>query len=458
MKGFTLKELQNVTSGRLVNAESVKSVEIKRVVSDSRKVAYGTLFLCIKGEKVDGHNFAKQAIDNGALAVVAEKEIPGFFGPVLLVNSVAQATLLMAEYRRTLLDIPFIGITGSVGKTSTKEFIASVLATTYKVHKTEGNLNNEWGVPFTIFEIEDDAEIAVIEMGISNFGEMSILSRIVKPDIVVITNIGEAHLEYLGNRDGVLKAKTEIFKYMNKHGLVVLNGDDDKLRTIEQVYEIKPLFYGLNRNNNSYPSHIHKTDANGSEFNLSFTDTEANLSLHVNLPLPGKHMIANAAAAYLIGVKLGVSILDIKAALEKISTLVGRNNIIKTDDYTIIDDCYNASPTSMKSSIDLLKLYKSRQVAILGDMLELGEDSSLLHAKVGEYAAKAGIDVIVCIGLNSKQIYLSAKMSTDKEVYHFPNVEECIETLPKILIKGDTVLVKASNAMHLGDIVSFINK
>lgn len=458
MKDFTLKALQEVTSGKLINAESIKSVEIKKVVSDSRKVVEGTLFLCIKGENVDGHNFAKQAIQNGALAVVAEKEIPGFFGPCLLVNSVATATQMMAEYRRSLLNIPFIGITGSVGKTSTKEFIASVLSSKYKVHKTEGNLNNEWGVPFTIFEIEDDTEIAVIEMGISNFGEMNVLSKMVRPDIVVITNIGQSHLEFLGNRDGVLKAKTEIFNYMNKHGLVILNGDDDKLRTIEQVYEIKPLFYGMGHNNNSYPSYIHKSDMNGSEFNLSFSDTDANLSLHVNLPLPGKHMIANAAAAYLVGVKLGVSVLDIRKSLEQISTLVGRNNVIKTNNFTIIDDCYNASPTSMKASIDLLKLYKGRKVAILGDMFELGDDSGLYHAQIGEYAAKANIDVIICIGINSKQIFLSAKMSTEKEVYHFANVEECIGALPKILFVGDNVLVKASNAMHLNRIVEFISR
>lgn len=458
MKDFTLDALQKVTSGKLVNADSIKSIEIKKVVSDSRKVVQGSLFLCIPGERVDGHVFAKQAIENGAIAVIAEKEIPGFFGPCLLVNSVYQATQMIAEYRRSLLNIPFIGITGSVGKTSTKEFIAAVLATRYKVHKTEGNFNNDWGVPFTILNIEDDTEVAVIEMGINHFGEMSVLSKIVRPDIVVITNIGQSHLEYFGNRDGVLKAKSEIFEYMNQHGMIVLNGDDDKLRTIEEVYEIKPYFFGLNHNNDVYPSYIHKADSNGSEFNLSFTDSDSNLSLHVKLPLPGKHMIVTAAIAYLVGIKLGVSVLSIKEVLESISSIVGRNNVIKATNFTVIDDCYNASPTSMKASIDLLKLYKGRKVAILGDMFELGDDAGLYHAEVGEYAAKAGIDVIICIGLNSKQIYLSAKMSTNKDVYHFANVDECIANLPSILYVGDNVLVKASNAMHLERIVDYITR
>lgn len=457
MKNFTLKAIQKLTNGELLNAEGIKNSEIKKVVSDSRKVVEDSLFLCIEGNNFDGHSFAKQAVENGALAVVAEKEIPDFNGPCLLVDSVFEATLVMAEYRRSLLNIPFIGITGSVGKTSTKEFIACVLAQKYKVYKTEKNLNNEWGVPFTILGIGDDAEAAVIEMGISHFGEMEILSKVVRPDVAVITNIGQSHLEFLKNRDGVLKAKAEIFKYMNKQGIIILNGDDNKLSSIESVNDITPCFYGMYKKNQVSISGIKQNSLSSSEFNIEYNDYDSVLSLKINLPVPGIHMIYNAAAAFLVGMKLDVSVPLIKRALESSFALEGRNNIITNRNFTIIDDCYNASPSSMKAAIDILKLSENRKVAILGDMLELGEDSGLYHAEIGDYAVSAGIDVIICVGDNSRQMYLSAKMSSAGQVFHFSDVDECIESLLRIIDIGDTILVKASNAMNFKSIIEYLS-
>ena len=206
MKNVTLRQLQKVTMGRLFHAAGVMDVEISAIVSDSRKVRDDCLFICIKGAKADGHDFAQTVIENGALAVVSEKELPGFEGPYLLVDSTFEATKAIAQYYREQLDVVFIGVTGSVGKPSTKEFIAEVLSRRYRVHKTQGNLNNEWGVPFTIFRIKEGTDVAVIEMGINHFGEMDRLAKMVQPDIVVMTNIGQSHLEFLGSRDGILKA------------------------------------------------------------------------------------------------------------------------------------------------------------------------------------------------------------------------------------------------------------
>ena len=226
MKNVTLRQLQKVTMGRLFHAAGVMDVEISAIVSDSRKVRDDCLFICIKGAKADGHDFAQTVIENGALAVVSEKELPGFEGPYLLVDSTFEATKAIAQYYREQLDVVFIGVTGSVGKTSTKEFIAEVLSRRYRVHKTQGNLNNEWGVPFTIFRIKEGTDVAVIEMGINHFGEMDRLAKMVQPDIVVMTNIGQSHLEFLGSRDGILKAKAEVFHYLSDDGKVVPSAGD----------------------------------------------------------------------------------------------------------------------------------------------------------------------------------------------------------------------------------------
>ncbi|MCQ2513041.1 MAG: UDP-N-acetylmuramoyl-tripeptide--D-alanyl-D-alanine ligase [Lachnospiraceae bacterium] len=456
MRNITLRKIQKVTRGRLFNAESVMDIEITGIISDSRRAKDGCLFICIKGEKVDGHDFAEGVIDNGAIAVIAEKEMPGFTGPYLLVDSTFEATKVIAELYRSTLSTKFIGITGSVGKTSTKEFIATVLSRGYKVHKTKGNLNNEWGVPFTIFDIKEDTEIAVIEMGINHFGEMERLAKMVRPDAVVMTNIGQSHLEYLGSRDGILRAKAEIFTYLAQDGQVFLNGDDDKLNQISNVNGIKPKFYGLDGSCDVSAVNIVSKGLKGSSFDIILRDGDGRMSMRVNMPVPGRMMIYNALAAYLVGVNMGISPLQIKYALEDVSSLAGRNNIISTEKYIILDDCYNAAPASMKSSIDVLKETEGRKVAILGDMFELGDDTEQFHYDIGKYAADAGIDLIICVGDFSNKTYLGAKMNTDNQVEYYTSVEDCITYLPDLLSKDDNILVKASNRMHFSDIVSFL--
>ncbi len=458
MKNLTLRKLVDVTRGRLFNADDVLDVEITSVVHDSRKVRDDCLFLCIKGERADGHDFAQFAVENGAIAVVSERELPKFPGAYLLVDSTFEATKAIAEYYRMNLNAKFIGVTGSVGKTSTKEFIAAILAKRYRVHKTQGNLNNEWGVPFTIFDIKEGIEVAVIEMGINHFGEMDRLAKMVRPDVVVITNIGQSHLEHLGDREGILKAKTEIFRYLAQDGIVILNGDDDKLSRIRNVNGIEPQFFGFGKGCTVCAEKILPKGLEGSEFDIVMRDGGGRMALRVDMPVPGQKMIYNVLAAYLVGTNMGISPLMMKEAIEHMTSMVGRNNIVKTEQYTILDDCYNASPSSMESSLDILKLADGRKVAILGDMLELGDESGKYHYQVGRYAAEAGCDLILCVGPLSEKTFMGAKMNTDNKVEYFHTTEECIQSLPSLLEPGDNILVKASHAMKFAEIVEFLKK
>ncbi len=458
MKNITLRKLEEVTKGRVFGGERLMDLEISSIITDSRKVKDDSLFICIKGERSDGHDFAPRAIENGALAVVSEKEMPRFPGAYLLVDSTFEAAKDIAAFYRENLDAQFIGITGSVGKTSTKEFISEVLSRKYRVHKTAGNLNNEWGVPYTIFAMKESAQIAIIEMGTNHFGEIERLGRIVKPDMAVITNIGQSHLENFGTREGVFKEKTSMFKYLANDGKIILNGDDDLLSRLRSVRGITPKFFGLGKDVDLCAENIKLKGLEGSEFDIVLREGGAKMAMRVDMPVPGSKMIYNALAAYLVGTEYGLSPLMIKDAIENLSTMVGRNNIIKTDEYVVLDDCYNASPASMEAAIDILKMANERKVAILGDMLELGEDSGKFHYQVGKYAADAGIDIIICIGSLSEKTYMGAKMNSDKRAEYFSDIISCMNALPNILHSGDNILVKASNSMNFKEIVDFLTK
>ena len=264
MKCLTIKNIVKAVKGTLYNEKFATDEEISGVAIDSRKIAEGYLFVAIKGERVDGHDFVENVFEKGAMVAIVEKEMPIDDKPYILVNSSTDALKALAEYYRVNLDIKVVGITGSVGKTSTKEFIASVLSEKYNVLKTAGNFNNEIGLPLTVFNIRDEHDIAVLEMGISDFGEMTRLSKIGRPDVCVITNIGQCHLENLGSREGIRKAKTEIFNYANEHYKTILNGDDDLLCEIKTANENPVIFYGLNDKNSVYAKNIEMRDIYGS--------------------------------------------------------------------------------------------------------------------------------------------------------------------------------------------------
>lgn len=458
MKNMTLENIEKACGGRYIGTEAEKKTEVLGVVIDSRQVESGYLFVAIPGEKVDGHKFIPDVFAKGAAAVLSEQQLEDPAGPYILVESTTKALRDLAEYYRKSLDIKVVGITGSVGKTSTKEMIASVLSEKYKVLKTEGNYNNEIGLPLTIFKIRAEHEVAVLEMGISEFGEMHRLATMANPDICVITNIGLCHLENLKTRDGILKAKTESFAHLKKDGIAILNGDDDKLSTIRQVGDQEPVFYGMEEKMEYREDAKKSVYATGVE-NLGLYGMQARIHTpegerDVRIPIPGEHNVYNALAATAVGLSLGLSLDQISSGILKAKTIGGRTNLLNTGSMTVIDDCYNANPVSMKASIDVLATAEGRKIAVLGDMGELGENEKKLHYEVGEYLAKKEIDVLFCAGELSEEIAKAAqKESKTCEVYYFKTRDALLEQLLPFLKKGDTVLVKASHFMEYPEIV-----
>lgn len=458
MKNLTLQNITEACSGTLlaVNGEALPSAEATGVVIDSRKLTPGNLFIAIVGERVDGHRFVPQVLENGAIAAVIEKMPEKVTGPLILVKSTEQALRDIAAYYRSCLDLTVVGITGSVGKTSTKETIASVLAEKYRVLATEGNFNNEIGLPLTIFRLTEEHEVAVLEMGISNFGEMERLSAIAQPDIAVITNIGDCHLEFLGDRDGVLCAKTEIFEHLKKSGAVALNGDDEKLKTVREVNGRHPLFFGTEESDPVRATEMTPKGLSGIAMKLTLPDLTAKTetTLPVTIHVPGRHNVYNALAAAAVGVLLHLSPEEIAHGIENYRTIGGRSNVIETKKWTIIDDCYNANPISMREAIATLDLAEGRKIAVLGDMGELGEDEEKLHREVGAYLADTGIALVFCAGELTAYLASEVKrLAPEKDVRHFADRDTLLDALLPILHPRDTVLVKASHFMEFSVIV-----
>ncbi|MGF7146118.1 UDP-N-acetylmuramoyl-tripeptide--D-alanyl-D-alanine ligase [Anaerotaenia torta] len=455
MKNMTLTQIANACNGKLYGDDP--GYEIAGAAMDSRKIEKDYLFIASVGERVDGHSFIPQVFEKGAMAVLCEKIPVSPKGPYILVDSSFEALKSIAAWYRSQLDIKVVGITGSVGKTSTKEFISSVLSQKYRVLKTEGNFNNEIGLPLTVLNIREYHDIAVLEMGISDFGEMHRLSKIARPDICVITNIGQCHLENLGSREGILKAKTEIFDFMSENGRVCVNGDDDMLATISEVKGIPPVRFGLGRDNDITASEISAKGLRGS----SCTIRMGAQSFSAEIPLPGGHMIFNALAATAVGSLLDMTIQEIFTGIASVKPIGGRSNILHLEQWTIIDDCYNANPVSMKAALDLLGTADTRKVAILGDMGELGDNEKALHREVGEYAAASGIDLLICVGALSLNMYEGAQEQPGSiplagNVYCATR-EELLKALPGLLKQGDTLLVKASHFMGFEEVVKFLS-
>ena len=450
MQNMTLKNIAACLNSELYQAAGKELVEITGAVLDSRKVEPGYAFFATKGERVDGHSFIPQVAEKGAAVVICEVA-PAVDVPYILVEDSFAALKCVAAFYREQLQIPIIGVTGSVGKTSTKEMIAAGLSVKFNVLKTQGNFNNEIGLPLTILSIGEEHEAAVVEMGISDFGEMHRLSQIAKPDICVITNIGQCHLENLIDRDGVLKAKTEIFDYMAKDGYGVLNGDDDKLATVQEVNDRKPYFFGLRSETEVYATNIQSQGLFGSDFKMHLMGDE----LSATVPLPGQHMVINALAAACVGRILGMCNADILAGIASVQATGGRSNIMRLADKTVIDDCYNANPVSMKSAVDLLMMANGSKCVILGDMFELGAEESVLHREVGQYAALARLDKMIFIGNLARGMYEGAvKLRAMPEYY--PDKAAFFAAYEKDDFAGMTVLVKASHGMHFEEIVEWL--
>lgn len=450
MKKLSLLEIAQACNGRLTKPQ-YGNLTITYITTDSRKACENSLFIPLQGERVDGHDFILQTFEAGVTCSLSEKSVETD-KPVIMVDSCYQAIKDIAEYYRSLFDIPVIGISGSVGKTSTKEMIASVLGAKFNVLKTQGNFNNELGVPLTLFGLEEHHQVAVVEMGISDFGEMTRLSKMVKPTACVITNIGDCHLENLIDRNGVLKAKTEMFIHRSKGASIFLNGDDNHLATVAQVDNTKTVFYGITNKNSYYGDNIDNQGIQGIKCTLCTPKNR----IDVTIPAIGTYMVANALVAVAIGEQLGMTAEEIAKGVESYKTVGSRDGVIQSQYITIIDDCYNANPVSVKGGIDTLVNLKGRKVCILGDMKELGTNSKQLHFETGEYAKNKNVDVLVAIGEDAHHIAQGAE-NGNTQVYYFTNVQSAIEQLESIICKDDVVLVKASRAMKLETVVNALS-
>lgn len=451
MREITIDEAVKAVGGSKQIAGAPKLTGISGVTMDSRLVKSGDLFVAIKGERVDGHDFMAEVFDKGAAAVLCD-HVPENVknGVCILVDNTVKALQDLAEWYRQSLDVKVVGISGSVGKTSTKEMVASVLSAGFSVLKTKGNYNNEIGLPLTVLSIEPENEVAVLEMGISDFGEMRLLARIARPDICVLTNIGQSHLEALGTRDGILKAKSEMFEYRNPDGPVFLNGDDDKLSHVKDINGTKPTFYGFSEGNHIHPENVESLGLAGTKMTICIGEDKFDASIK----MIGNHMVANALVAAAIGNYLGMTNEQIREGLANADTIGGRSHLIPRGKGFVIDDCYNAAPTSMKAAVDTLCLATGRKVAILGDMFELGKDSDAMHYDMGVYAAGKPIDMLICVGENSRHMYEGALSKKPVfEVIYCHSLEDLLSKIDSFISADDNVLVKASNGMHFSEVV-----
>ncbi len=457
MQGMTPEKIAAACNGTYYGPEDGKSKEVSMITTDSRQIEEKCLFVAIKGARVDGNNFVEMAYKEGALCCLSEKEPEGRTEPYILVESCYQALKDMAKlYRSQMEGVKIVGITGSVGKTTTKEMIAAVLSEHFRTLKTQGNFNNEVGVPLTLFRLRKEHEVAVVEMGISDFGEMSRLSEMVCPDCCVITNIGQCHLENLKDRDGVLRAKTEIFQYMNSDGRIYLNGDDDKLVTVTADGKNNITFFGVENTSGIYAKNIRNLGLAGTEITIVSSAGE----FDVMIPVPGKHMIFNALSAAAIALDFGMSPQEIRRGIARFQPIGGHSSIVTTEKFTILNDCYNANPVSMKAGIDVLSEVSGRRVAIVGDMFELGAGEEKMHEEIGTYAEGKGIELLVCIGALAKNcLNGTGRMGEHATLaVHYQTLEEAVAELPRLLRKGDTILVKASHGMHFEKIVAVLEE
>ncbi len=458
MEYLTIKELILASEGQLVSKCNEETI-VSNIVIDSRKAGKDSAFVAIVGENLDGHNFINLAINQGCKTIIKNKnnnvDIENKEVNVIEVSDTEIALGDIAKFYKNKFKIPFIAVTGSVGKTTTRDMVYSTISAKYNSLKNVGNLNNQFGVPLTLFNLNKEHECAVIEMGMSGFNEIEYLANIVNPQIGIISNIGYSHVEHLGSRDGIFKAKMEIATNFDENSLLIVNGDDDCLKTLKTkdlVYKLRT--FGFDKDNDIY-CESYEMD----EESINFVAVINGKKEELFIPTVGKHNIYNAMAAILVGLNLNMTIEEIKDGLKNFQCTKNRLDIIKKDKLTIIDSVYNASIDSMSAALNILGRYENRRVAILGDMFEMGEFAEFGHRQVGK-AALGNIDIMIAIGKDSEFIVKELKENNMNEnnLYHFETKEEAIENLDNIIKDDDVILVKASRGMNLEKVVEYLNK
>lgn len=434
-----IKEILKITNGKLICGD--ENLDIQNFEKDTRIIQKGDMYVAIKGEKFDGNDFYKDAINKGAVACLMSKEPDEKIGSIVLVENTVKAIQQIAAYKRSQVDIPVVAVTGSVGKTSTKDIVAAVMSQKYKVLKTQGNLNNDIGLPFTLLRLHDENAI-VVEMGMNHFGEISLLTSIAKPTLAIITNIGTAHIGNLGSRENILKAKLEILEGLQGNSVIINNDNDllsDWAEKNKEKYNI--ITYGINNKNSKYVAEDIHSYEDRSEYRIDGKE--------VVVPVGGEHFVLNSLCAIAVGRYFDIPMAKITEGISGFELTKGRMEIEKAKcGASIINDTYNANYDSMKAAIEYLeKIEGKRKIAVLGDMKELGEYSESLHRKVGEEVKD--IDILITIGELAKCIEETADV---REMLHFDNNESALEYLKKIMKKDDIILLKASNSMKFGDI------
>ena len=426
--------------------------DIHAVVTDSRKVEPGCVFVCFPGERVDGHTFAAGAYRNGAAYIIANHPVDGVpEDRTVIVPDSARAMIRMASNYRMLFSPKMIGVTGSVGKTTTKEFCYAVLSAFGKTLKTEGNQNNDIGVPNTLFRLDNDTRYAVVEMGMDHLGEIERLTRCARPSAGIITMIGVSHLENLGTRENILKAKMEICAGLPDGAPLALNADNALLPTASVPARLRPVWFGIESETADVRAADIHTGTEGTTFTLV---DKAYGSFAVSIPTAGLHTVYDALAAYAAATRLGLDPARCAAALSHYQATGMRQHIVEKGGITFIEDCYNASPDSMKAALSVLKaLPNARKIALLGDMLELGDASESGHRATGEWAADAGVSLLIAYGPNSAAMVEAAKNRGIATV-HCQTAAEVLQYLQQSVRPGDAVLAKASHAMKLDEILA----
>lgn len=444
MKAFTLQEAAAALGLPQMQAQAT----LADVCTDTRKIQPGSLFVCLRGERFDGHSFASQAAQLGAAALLVDHPVDADV-PQLVVTDTGKALLQLAGWYRRRFQLPVVGLTGSVGKTTTKEFIALVLGAKYNTLKTQGNLNNEIGVPQMLFRLEDSHTAAVIEMGMNHFGEISRLTRAVAPTVGLITNIGVSHIENLGSRAGILQAKLEILEGMAPDAPLIVNMDNDMLRTVK-LGDRPLLTFAIDDQSADFTA----TDIAEQGSTTTFTVHHSAFTQPVTIPTVGIHNVYNALAAMAVGYVTGVDPAADASALANYVPAGMRQNLVQVGGVQVIEDCYNASPDSMRAALQTLgKLPVRRRYAVLGAMLELGDYAKEAHTQVGKMAAENGIDGVLAYGADAAYIVEAAKQAGLENARLFDTKEALAQSLAQQVQPGDGVLFKGSRGMHLEDVM-----
>lgn len=453
MQRMTVEDILKATGGELLCGD--KNVSFDDVISDSRKITPNSLFVALVGEKFDGHEFIKAAFELGAAAVVSSKEVEPFLGKTIIkVNDTLTAFGDIARYYKQKYNVPTVAVTGSVGKTTTKDMLAAVISQKFNTLKTMGNFNNDIGLPITIFGLEKEHEAAVLEMGMNHFGEIERLADIAKPDIAVITNIGQSHIENLGSREGIFKAKMEITKQFTDANTLIVNGDNDFLSTTKGKGNYKVIYYGIeNPQNDIYAKDIDNKGLCGIKFNAVVDGAEYPIEVKV----PGIHNVYNALAAICVGREFGIEPDKIADGIKNFELTKMRLAVEEYNGITIINDCYNASPDSIKAALEVLSFADDkRKIAVLGDVLEMGEYAKDAHYSLGKYIKKNGIDLLVTAGENMKMLADGARDNGVDNVVSFDRTLEVCNFIKDEIKSGDAVLIKASRGMHFEEVYNAI--